>query len=141
MATTHQRLHLAPPWARCSLVQALAASDGRLCKVVAGCIAQRPHASMPSHVVLQMGPSGSGKTTLLDLLAGRKTVGKTEGTISFAGQKPTQAFLRRYTGVRNSAKSTSSCCCALMWFHVALGLQQHVEHGHTMQYTQHGCTP
>ena len=45
-----------------------------------------------------MGPSGSGKTTLLDLLAGRKTVGKTEGSILFAGNKPTRQFLRRYTG-------------------------------------------
>jgi ATP-binding cassette, subfamily G (WHITE), member 2 len=45
-----------------------------------------------------MGPSGSGKTTLLDLLAGRKTTGKTQGTLLFAGQKPTQQFLRRYTG-------------------------------------------
>jgi ABC-type multidrug transport system ATPase subunit len=45
-----------------------------------------------------MGPSGSGKTTLLDLLAGRKTVGKTEGSILFAGNKPTRPFPRRYTG-------------------------------------------
>ena len=34
-----------------------------------------------------MGPSGSGKTTLLDVLAGRKTSGKTEGEVLFAGQK------------------------------------------------------
>lgn len=45
-----------------------------------------------------MGPSGSGKTTLLDLLAGRKTVGKLQGDILFAGNKPTRPFLRRYTG-------------------------------------------
>ena len=45
-----------------------------------------------------MGPSGSGKTTLLDLLAGRKTVGTTEGHVSFGGVKPTKQFLRRYTG-------------------------------------------
>eukprot|EP00955_Chlamydomonas_euryale_P039691 351487-Chlamydomonas_euryale.AAC.1 len=47
---------------------------------------------------LQMGPSGSGKTTLLDLLAGRKNAGVTEGLVEFGGQKPTRAFLRRYTG-------------------------------------------
>lgn len=52
----------------------------------------------PPPLLLQMGPSGSGKTTLLDLLAGRKTVGKTEGSILFAGNKPTRPFLRRYTG-------------------------------------------
>jgi ABC-type nitrate/sulfonate/bicarbonate transport system ATPase subunit len=45
-----------------------------------------------------MGPSGSGKTTLLDLLAGRKTVGKTEGKVLFAGNVPSRNFLRRYTG-------------------------------------------
>ena len=49
-------------------------------------------------VVLQMGPSGSGKTTLLDVLAGRKTAGKTRGSILFAGVAPTSMFLRRYTG-------------------------------------------
>lgn len=45
-----------------------------------------------------MGPSGSGKTTLLDVLAGRKTDGKQEGSVLFSGQKPSVAFLRRYTG-------------------------------------------
>ncbi|CAK0787534.1 hypothetical protein CVIRNUC_010754 [Coccomyxa viridis] len=45
-----------------------------------------------------MGPSGSGKTTLLDVLAGRKTAGKTSGSILFAGVRPTSMFLRRYTG-------------------------------------------
>jgi ABC-type lipoprotein export system ATPase subunit len=51
-----------------------------------------------SHCALQMGPSGSGKTTLLDLLAGRKTVGDVQGSIRFAGHKPSRQFLRRYTG-------------------------------------------
>jgi ABC-type Fe3+/spermidine/putrescine transport system ATPase subunit len=45
-----------------------------------------------------MGPSGSGKTTLLDILAGRKTVGRTTGAALFAGNAATQPFLRRYTG-------------------------------------------
>ncbi|KAK9867424.1 hypothetical protein WJX84_007320 [Apatococcus fuscideae] len=45
-----------------------------------------------------MGPSGSGKSTMLDLLAGRKTTGELQGRILFAGQPPSQAFLRRYTG-------------------------------------------
>jgi ABC-type multidrug transport system ATPase subunit len=45
-----------------------------------------------------MGPSGSGKTTLLDLLAGRKTVGSVQGSILFAGNKPTRQFLRKFTG-------------------------------------------
>jgi len=36
-------------------------------------------------VTAMLGPSGSGKTTLLDILAWRKTVGKTEGTVLFEG--------------------------------------------------------
>jgi ABC-type multidrug transport system ATPase subunit len=48
--------------------------------------------------VHQMGPSGSGETTLLDLLAGRKTVGSMQGSILFAGNKPTRQFLRKFTG-------------------------------------------
>ena len=42
--------------------------------------------------------SGSGKSTLLDILAQRKTVGKIKGEVLIAGEKPTQTFLRRYTG-------------------------------------------
>ena len=60
-----------------------------------------------------MGPSGSGKTTLLDVLAGRKTEGKTEGTIAFAGQKPTPQFLRRYTGYVEQVRARA-CVCALL---------------------------
>ena len=33
-----------------------------------------------------------------DLLAGRKTVGAIKGTITFAGQRASKSFLRRYTG-------------------------------------------
>ena len=33
-----------------------------------------------------------------DVLAGRKTAGKTQGTVLFAGVKPSSMFLRRYTG-------------------------------------------
>jgi ATP-binding cassette, subfamily G (WHITE), member 2 len=47
---------------------------------------------------MQMGPSGSGKTTLLDVLAGRKTQGDIEGEILFSARRPSQSFLRRYTG-------------------------------------------
>ena len=47
---------------------------------------------------MQMGPSGSGKTTLLDVLAGRKTSGRTEGSVLFAGVRPSSMFLRRFTG-------------------------------------------
>ncbi|KAK9804269.1 hypothetical protein WJX72_004137 [[Myrmecia] bisecta] len=52
----------------------------------------------PSQMTAVMGPSGCGKTTLLDNLAGRKTTGALQGRILFAGQQPTQTFLRRYTG-------------------------------------------
>jgi hypothetical protein len=55
-----------------------------------------PRRRPPHHP--SQGPSGSGKTTLLDLMAGRKTTGKTKGEILFAGNKPTRPFLRRYTG-------------------------------------------
>ncbi|GLC56436.1 hypothetical protein PLESTB_001104600 [Pleodorina starrii] len=52
----------------------------------------------PGLVTALMGPSGSGKTTLLDLLAGRTTIGKVEGHLSFGGVQPSKQFLRRYAG-------------------------------------------
>ncbi len=42
----------------------------------------------------------AGKSTLLDLVAGRKTVGELTGDVLYSGIRPTQAFLRRYTGAR-----------------------------------------
>ena len=53
---------------------------------------------LPGEMTALMGPSGSGKTTLLDVLAGRKTVGKADGTVLFSGIPPSTAFLRRFTG-------------------------------------------
>uniref|UniRef100_A0A7S3VU76 ABC transporter domain-containing protein n=1 Tax=Dunaliella tertiolecta TaxID=3047 RepID=A0A7S3VU76_DUNTE len=52
----------------------------------------------PNELTALMGPSGSGKTTLLDVLAGRKNAGILEGTVLFGSQKPSMAFLRRFTG-------------------------------------------
>jgi ABC-type dipeptide/oligopeptide/nickel transport system ATPase component len=60
----------------------------------------------PGEMAALMGPSGSGKTTLLDILSGRKTQGKVAGTLQFGGQKPTAAFLKRYTGQPGAG------CCA-----------------------------
>ena len=48
-----------------------------------------PHQSLPAL---------AGKSTLLDLIAGRKTIGEMRGDILFSGIRPSQAFLRRYTG-------------------------------------------
>lgn len=45
-----------------------------------------------------LGASGSGKTTLLDVLAGRKNIGKVEGTVLFAGQAVSKADVRHLTG-------------------------------------------
>jgi ABC-type multidrug transport system ATPase subunit len=54
-----------------------------------------------------LGPSGSGKTTFLDVLACRKSVGETTGTMLFGGKAPTTQFIRRHTvGLYN--------CCVLL---------------------------
>ena len=52
----------------------------------------------PGEMVALLGPSGSGKTTFLDVLAGRKSVGTTSGSVQFGGIEPSSQFLRRYTG-------------------------------------------
>lgn len=58
--------------------------------------------SAPSALNRQLWCSDNVRMTRLcvhaDVLAGRKTTGKTEGTVLFAGVKPTSMFLRRYTG-------------------------------------------
>eukprot|EP00227_Mantoniella_beaufortii_P007206 CAMPEP_0197606508 /NCGR_PEP_ID=MMETSP1326-20131121/45194_1 /TAXON_ID=1155430 /ORGANISM="Genus nov. species nov., Strain RCC2288" /LENGTH=625 /DNA_ID=CAMNT_0043174433 /DNA_START=168 /DNA_END=2045 /DNA_ORIENTATION=- len=52
----------------------------------------------PGEMTALLGPSGSGKTTFLDVLAGRKSVGTTTGTLLFGGMVPNPQFMRRYTG-------------------------------------------
>lgn len=56
---------------------------------------------------MQMGPSGSGKTTFLDVLAGRKSSGTIDGTISYGGLPPTRSLLKRATGEQNEILHTS----------------------------------
>lgn len=46
----------------------------------------------------------------LDVLAGRKSQGKVDGTILFGNQKPTHAFLKRYTGYGGC----SGYCCEVL---------------------------
>jgi hypothetical protein len=57
-----------------------------------------PIAARPWPRLAAQGPSGCGKTTCLDLVAGRKSGGEAEGDILFAGNRPSQAFLRRCVG-------------------------------------------
>jgi len=64
----------------------------------------------PGKMVALMGASGAGKSTLLDVLAGRKTGGKIEGTIKVDGRDVDEFFIRRsgYVEQRDSHVPTSS---------------------------------
>ena len=46
----------------------------------------------PGEMCALMGASGAGKTTLLDLLAGRKSTGRTEGSIRFSGRRKARSL-------------------------------------------------
>ena len=52
----------------------------------------------PGVLTALMGISGAGKTTLLDVLAGRKTGGYIEGTISISGYPKNQETFARVSG-------------------------------------------
>ena len=49
----------------------------------------------PGQLTALMGASGAGKTTLMDVIAGRKTAGKIEGSITVNGSPQDQATYRR----------------------------------------------
>lgn len=59
---------------------------------------------------------------IADVLAGRKTVGRIDGTIAYGGHRPTRSFLRRYTGYVEqfgegspafSPETTTGCFCVV----------------------------
>jgi hypothetical protein len=60
--------------------------------------AMTPEHFLPAMHLVSDGPQRQRQNNTLGLLAGRKTVGSTQGSILFAGNKPTRQFLRKFTG-------------------------------------------
>ncbi|KAK9845354.1 hypothetical protein WJX81_004187 [Elliptochloris bilobata] len=89
------RLHISPPGGEGATYQVKNRADKRQRLSILTDVSAY---FSPVEMSAVMGPSGSGKSTLLDLIAGRKTIGELQGDILFSGIRPTQAFLRRYTG-------------------------------------------
>lgn len=77
----------------------------RGCAGEGGSAAPNLHPRAPAASLVVQGASGAGKSTLLDVLAGRKTEGRTEGSILFNGKPRDTAAFRRVAGYVEQADS------------------------------------
>ncbi|KAF2300774.1 hypothetical protein GH714_015692 [Hevea brasiliensis] len=75
----------------CTLAQGIEENQLQLLRDVSG-------AFRPGALTALVGVSGAGKTTLIDVLAGRKTGGYIEGSISISGYQKNQATFARIIG-------------------------------------------
>lgn len=67
----------------------------------------------PSVLTALVGVSGAGKTTLMDVLAGRKTGGVVEGSISISGYPKRQETFARISGYCEQNDIHSPCLTVL----------------------------
>ncbi|CAL9146210.1 ABC transporter G family member 45-like [Musa acuminata AAA Group] len=87
----------------------------------------------PGVLTALMGVTGAGKTTLLDVLAGRKTVGHSEGSINISGYPKKQETFARVSGYCEQVDNHSPCLTVFesLWYSAWLRLPSQVD-GHTI---------
>ena len=85
----------------------------------------------PGQLTALMGASGAGKTTLMDVIAGRKTAGKIEGSITVNGQPQDKAAYRRISAYVEQSLPTHT--------HTHTHTRTHSEQQHVASYHSAWC--
>eukprot|EP00878_Enallax_costatus_P041714 GHUV01048577.1.p1 GENE.GHUV01048577.1~~GHUV01048577.1.p1 ORF type:complete len:256 (+),score=61.91 GHUV01048577.1:442-1209(+) len=97
--------------------------------------------AVPGKLMALMGGSGAGKTTLMDVICGRKTVGRTTGSLLVNGQPLVKSSWSRVVGYveQMDVHTSAQTVIEALWFSGRLRLGPKLSDQQVSSWLMHSC--